>query len=70
MKKLSRTKLKDIKGQQMSGCARCSTSGNYGDGPEYTYGCMSFWGLSPECRNCVDVSADCYGPDYSDYYNH
>lgn len=68
MKKLSRTKLKDINGKGMSGCAGCPTGGNYGDGPEYTNSCMSFWGLSPNCRNCVDVSADCYGPDYSDYF--
>ncbi|VEH22395.1 Uncharacterised protein [Chryseobacterium nakagawai] len=69
MRKLPRTKLKDINGKGRS-CDFCPTSGNYGDGPEYTNGCMAFWALSPTCRNCVDVSADCYGPDYSDYYGH
>lgn len=67
MKKLSRINLKDINGKG-TGCNFCPTSGNYGDGPEYTNSCMAFWGLSPNCRNCVDVSADCYGPDYSDYF--
>ncbi|MEJ5104442.1 hypothetical protein [Chryseobacterium sp. MYb328] len=69
MKKLSRTKLKDIKGKEQQGCSGCPTGGNYGDGPEYTNSCWSYWALSPNCRNCVDVSADCYGPDYSDYYS-
>ncbi len=69
LKKLSRAKLKNIKGKGMEGCGGCPTTGNYGDGPEYTHSCWSYWGLQTNCRNCVDVSADCYGPDYSDFYN-
>lgn len=69
MRKLSRTKLKDIKGKGMAGCAGCPTTGNYGDGPEYTHNCWNYWSLPANCRNCVDVSADCYDPDYSDFYN-
>ncbi len=42
MRKLSRTKLKDIKGKGMSGCAGCPTTGNYGDGPEYTHNCWNY----------------------------
>ncbi|WP_412850932.1 hypothetical protein ACL0VS_05195 [Chryseobacterium sp. PMSZPI] len=68
MRKLSRTKLKHIHGKGMQGCIGCPTGGNYGDTTDYTNTCMSYWSLSLNCRNCVDVSADCYGPDYSDFY--
>lgn len=64
-KKLSRTKLKNVKGR--GGCTGCSTAGNYGEGPEYTHNCWNYWGVPASCRSCVDVSADCYGPDYSDF---
>ncbi|MGU3377495.1 hypothetical protein [Chryseobacterium sp. M5A1_1a] len=69
MRKLSRTKLKSINGKGTQGCTGCPTGGNYGDGPEYTNNCWNYWALSPNCRNCVDVSTDCYGPDYSDFNN-
>lgn len=69
MTKLSRKKLMNINGKGTANCAGCSTAGNYGDGPEYTNNCWSYWSLSASCRNCVDVSFDCYGPDYSDFYN-
>lgn len=69
MRRISRAKLKNIKGKGIQNCGGCPAGGSYGDGPEYTNNCWNYWSLPTNCRNCVDVSIDCYGPDYSDFYN-
>ncbi|HCR76495.1 MAG TPA: hypothetical protein DIW37_08855 [Chryseobacterium sp.] len=58
MKKLSRSKLKEIKGA--TNCGGCPVQNNYGDGPEYSASCASYFSLSQNCQMCVDVSANCF----------
>ncbi|MEY8761914.1 hypothetical protein [Chryseobacterium tongliaoense] len=57
MKKLSRTKLKTIRGALS--CAGCPVGNNYGIGPNYSNTCEDYYALSDNCKRCVDVSADC-----------
>jgi hypothetical protein len=58
MKKLSRSKLKTIKGS--TSCVGCPVQNNYGTGPEYSNTCAQYFALSQNCQVCVDVSADCF----------
>lgn len=58
MKKLNRSKLKNIKGALS--CSGCPVGNNYGTGPLYSNTCADYFALSENCKACVDVSADCF----------
>ncbi|MFC3159268.1 hypothetical protein SAMN05443633_103184 [Chryseobacterium arachidis] len=58
MKKLTRSKLKAIKGSLS--CAGCPIRNNYGPGSEYSNTCEQYFALSQNCQMCVDVSAYCF----------
>ncbi|MBK1897910.1 hypothetical protein [Chryseobacterium paridis] len=58
MKKLSRLKLKEIKGSLT--CGGCPVNNSYGPGPEYTNTCDHYFALSENCKPCVDISAYCF----------
>jgi len=57
MKKLSRLKLKNIKGA--SNCVGCPVNNTYGNTPEFSNTCDQFLALSENCKRCVDVAYDC-----------
>ncbi|MDH6250890.1 hypothetical protein M2347_000617 [Chryseobacterium sp. H1D6B] len=62
MKKLSRSKLKNIKGSM--DCSGCPIGNTYGPGPEYSNTCDQYEALAPRCRSCVDVAYDCQNPPF------
>lgn len=57
MKKLSRSRLKNIRGAM--NCVGCPVNNNYGNGPEYSNTCDQYHALSENCQRCVDVAFDC-----------